>query len=198
MASLPGCCCAHQRQGPHGSDQTSQGLHELTFTASLECPPQPSRDWAAGCGPTNLCCARFFTAPKRDHQDRLLKDPCLHTGLVAAVYGKYALARFFYLEAQGLMGLLMSKLGYCLTASRRSGVASCTRSNAIAKPAHMGSGLQQQARAGPPCCRGSAAPWLTCLYGRGSTQCKGLLSQQMVSRSAKPTPNLRVGKLSLQ
>ena len=48
----------------------------------------------------------------------------------------------------------------------------------------MGSGLQHQAGAGPPRCRGSATPWLACPYGGGGTQCKGLLSQQMASGSA--------------
>ena len=65
--------------------------------------------------------------------------------------------------------------------------------NVIAKPAHMGSGLQHQAGAGPPRCRGSATPWLACPYGGGGTQCKGLLSQQMAT-----TTNLRVEKSSLR
>ena len=55
-------------------------------------------------------------------------------------------------------------------------------SSVIAKSAHVGSGLQHQAGAGPPHCRGSAMPWLACPCGGGGTQYKGLLSQQMVSR----------------
>ena len=39
--------------------------------------------------------------------------------------------------------------------------------NVIAKPAHMESGLQHQAGAGPPRCRGSATPWLACPSGGG-------------------------------
>ena len=56
-----------------------------------------------------------------------------------------------------------------------------------------GSGLQHQAGAGPPRCRGPAAPWLACPYGRGGTQCKVLLSRRMASRSAIATPKFEGG-----
>ena len=65
----------------------------------------------------------------------------------------------------------------------------------IAKPAHMGSGLQHQAGAGPPRCRGSATPWLACPYGGGGTQCKGLLSQQMASQVGHYHPKFEGGKV---
>ena len=65
----------------------------------------------------------------------------------------------------------------------------------IAKPAHMGSGLQHQAGAGPPQCRGSATPWLACPYGGGGTQCKGLLSQQMASQVGQNHPKFEGGKV---
>ena len=65
----------------------------------------------------------------------------------------------------------------------------------IAKPAHMGSGLQHQAGAGPPRCRGSATPWLACPYGGGGTQCKGLLSQQMASQVGQNHPKFEGGKV---
>ena len=55
-----------------------------------------------------------------------------------------------------------------------------------------------QAGACPARCSGSATPWLACLFGGGGTQCKGLLSQQMASRFAITTTNLRVGKPSLR
>ena len=67
--------------------------------------------------------------------------------------------------------------------------------NVIAKPAHMGSGLQHQAGAGPPRCRGSATPWLACPYGGGGTQCKGLLSQQMASQVGQNHPKFEGGKV---
>ena len=67
--------------------------------------------------------------------------------------------------------------------------------NVIAKPAHMGSGLQHQAGAGPPRCRGSATPWLACPYGGGGTQCKGLLSQQMASQVGDYHPKFEGGKV---
>ena len=67
--------------------------------------------------------------------------------------------------------------------------------NVIAKPAHMGSGLQHQAGAGPPRCRGSATPWLACPYGGGGTQCKGLLSQQMASQVGHNHPKFEGGKV---
>ena len=67
--------------------------------------------------------------------------------------------------------------------------------NVIAKPAHMGSGLQHQAGAGPPRCRGSATPWLACPYGGGGTQCKGLLSQQMASQVGHYHPKFEGGKV---
>ena len=66
--------------------------------------------------------------------------------------------------------------------------------NVIAKPAHMGSGLQHQAGAGPPRGRGSATPWLACPYGGGGTQCKGLLSQQMASQVRDYHPKFEGGK----
>ena len=65
----------------------------------------------------------------------------------------------------------------------------------IAKPAHMGSGFQHQAGAGPPRCRGSATPWLACPYGGGGTQCKGLLSQQMASQVGHYHPKFEGGKV---
>ena len=65
----------------------------------------------------------------------------------------------------------------------------------IAKPAHMGSGLQHQAGARPPRCRGSATPWLACPYGGGGTQCKGLLSQQMASQVGHYHPKFEGGKV---
>ena len=65
----------------------------------------------------------------------------------------------------------------------------------IAKPAHMGSGFQHQAGAGPPRCRGSATPWLACPYGGGGTQCKGLLSQQMASQVGQNHPKFEGGKV---
>ena len=61
----------------------------------------------------------------------------------------------------------------------------------FAKPAHMGSGFQHQAGAGPPRCSGLAAPWLACPYGGGGTHHKVLLSQQIASGSAITTTNLR-------
>ena len=67
--------------------------------------------------------------------------------------------------------------------------------NVIAKPAHMGSGFQHQAGAGPPRCRGSAMPWLACPYGGGGTQCKGLLSQQMASQVGHYHPKFEGGKV---
>ena len=45
--------------------------------------------------------------------------------------------------------------------------------------------------------QGSALAHLP-FFGRGSTQCKGPLSRQMASRSAKPTSNLRVRKSFLR
>ena len=42
--------------------------------------------------------------------------------------------------------------------------------------------------------QGSALAHLP-FFGRGSTQCKGPLSRQMASRSAKPTSNLRGAKV---
>jgi len=59
----------------------------------------------------------------------------------------------------------------------------------------MGSGLQHQAGAGPPRCRGLAMPWLACPYGGGGTQCKGLLSQQMASQVGQNHPKFEGGKV---
>ena len=55
-----------------------------------------------------------------------------------------------------------------------------------------------QAGAGPPAAGVSNVLARLPFFGGGSTQCKGLLSQQMASRLAKTTPNLRVGKSSLR
>ena len=45
---------------------------------------------------------------------------------------------------------------------------------------------------------GQQRPGSPAFFGGGGTQCKGLLSRQMASRSAITTPDLRVGKSSLR
>ena len=62
------------------------GQHAQTFQASLQRPPQSTRNWARERRMTDPSSDEYLTALKRDRQSWLLDEPCLRPDLVVTPY----------------------------------------------------------------------------------------------------------------